>query len=296
VSRLVPLLRQGADDLEQLLLESARDDAPPDGAARAETLAALRAASVTAAATGAGVFGLKWLESLGPIATKWMAIGLMGTSAVLATHLAVGILAAAPESPLPSASVLTSPLATGAPHVLAPAPEKPAARRVEVAVTAVPPPPSGTLPAAHRAIGGAVAPVAASVGAPGSVVGVEPTNASERVVAPTTVATLPLVASGASTAPVSPAPTSLGDEVALLERARESLTASRPSDALASLDAYQARFPSGDLREEAVLLRVRALLAAGHAADARRLADDFARKNPASTYAPRIRALLDRKP
>jgi hypothetical protein len=96
-----------------------------------------------------------------------------------------------------------------------------------------------------------------------------------------------------SAAPAPIAPSSLRQEAALLASARESLAASHFDRALGSLDEYDARFASGALEEEAAVLRVEALLGGGHRDEARRVATDFERRHPASSYAPRMRARVD---
>jgi outer membrane protein assembly factor BamD (BamD/ComL family) len=63
--------------------------------------------------------------------------------------------------------------------------------------------------------------------------------------------------------------------------------------ALATLDRYDAAFAPGVLAEEAAVLRVTALMAGGKRAQARRLAEDFARRYPTSSYGPRVRALVE---
>jgi hypothetical protein len=98
-----------------------------------------------------------------------------------------------------------------------------------------------------------------------------------------------------ATAEHAPAPTR-PKEMDLLESVRESLDASRATAALATLDRYDALYPSGLLAEEAAFLRIQALAASGHPADARRAADAFGRKYPGSTYAPRVPGLLEQNP
>jgi hypothetical protein len=96
--------------------------------------------------------------------------------------------------------------------------------------------------------------------------------------------------------PSQPTPaTTLREEAALLESVRESLAASRAATALDALDRYDGRFPSGALSEEAAVLRVEALLGVGRREEARRSVEQFAAKHPASSYVPRMRALLERK-
>jgi hypothetical protein len=87
----------------------------------------------------------------------------------------------------------------------------------------------------------------------------------------------------------------LREETAQLESARRLLEASRASDALAALDAYDVRFLGGMLNEEAAVLRVEALLALGNVAQAHLVVSKFEARYPASSYGTRIRELVEQK-
>jgi outer membrane protein assembly factor BamD (BamD/ComL family) len=96
--------------------------------------------------------------------------------------------------------------------------------------------------------------------------------------------------------PTTPAPSStLHDEAALLESVREAIAKSQVDRALSLLDAYDAQFAAGGLAEEAIVLRVQALLADGHRQEAQQTTADFERRHPESSYVPRLRALLQKK-
>lgn len=105
----------------------------------------------------------------------------------------------------------------------------------------------------------------------------------------------------ASTAPSSTAtvaaepshPLGLRDELAMIDEARTSLGSGNGAAALATLDRYDARFPSGLLREEAEAVRVEALFAAGRGEEGKRLGAEFLRVHPSSPHAQRVRSLLD---
>jgi hypothetical protein len=84
----------------------------------------------------------------------------------------------------------------------------------------------------------------------------------------------------------------LRDEADLLQSAGGAIARSEFDRALYLLDSYDARFASGVLAEEALVLRVRALLAAGRRQEAQRTTADFERRRPESFYVPRLRALL----
>lgn len=81
-------------------------------------------------------------------------------------------------------------------------------------------------------------------------------------------------------------------EVAALDRVRRTTEDGRPLDALALLDEYVAKFPKGQLREEALALRIEALQANGDQAGAERLAEQLLRSSPDTPYAARVRAAL----
>ncbi|MBI5513561.1 MAG: hypothetical protein HY909_07315, partial [Deltaproteobacteria bacterium] len=77
-------------------------------------------------------------------------------------------------------------------------------------------------------------------------------------------------------------------EGALLAEAHRALVQGRPSEALAALRGYRARFPAGALRPESQVEEVLALCAAGRGDDARALARRFLRAHPRSALAPRV--------
>jgi TolA-binding protein len=89
-----------------------------------------------------------------------------------------------------------------------------------------------------------------------------------------------------------PAPTSLTDEVAALDGAREALGGGDPGRALRALDDHDRRFPRGALGPEATVLRVEALAQRGDRAAATRLGAAFLAAHPRSPHAARLRTLL----
>ncbi len=91
-----------------------------------------------------------------------------------------------------------------------------------------------------------------------------------------------------SMAPARTAGDPLHDELVLLERARQALAQGQAKSALAVLHTYDARHPSGQLAQEAIVLRVQALEARGETREADQLAERFLQRNPASAHAPRI--------
>jgi hypothetical protein len=92
----------------------------------------------------------------------------------------------------------------------------------------------------------------------------------------------------------SAGPSSLAQEVRVIDEARQALDAGNASGALASLDGYRARFPNGVLATEAGVLRVKARLLSGDRAGAERDAEVILQRAPRGRYAERIRALLGR--
>ncbi|WP_394842873.1 hypothetical protein LZC95_38100 [Pendulispora brunnea] len=84
---------------------------------------------------------------------------------------------------------------------------------------------------------------------------------------------------------------SLLEEMALLDAARASIAAHAPARALATLDDLEHRFPQTTFREEATVLRIEALHAAGDRARAESLARAFLEAHPKSAYARRVRSL-----
>jgi len=86
--------------------------------------------------------------------------------------------------------------------------------------------------------------------------------------------------------------TSLVQEIALLDRARESLLAGDPRRTIALLDAYERARVGTSLAAEATLLRIEALLGSGEQARAASLASEFLRSHPESPVADRMRAII----
>jgi TolA-binding protein len=90
--------------------------------------------------------------------------------------------------------------------------------------------------------------------------------------------------------------TSLGDQVAALDRARRAMADGNAATALADVAEYQAKYPHGALAEEAEVLRVEALVAQGDRAGASRAGARFLAAHPASPHAAHVRALLGSPP
>ena len=84
---------------------------------------------------------------------------------------------------------------------------------------------------------------------------------------------------------------SLHEQVEQLDRARVALGAGDAEKALALLASYEARFSHGALLEEAQVIRIEALFAAGRPEEAKRLTAAFASDHPDSPHIARIRQL-----
>lgn len=107
--------------------------------------------------------------------------------------------------------------------------------------------------------------------------------------------TAPAKPSAAAAAP-KPAPTSLTEEVAALDAAREALAGGDASRTLRALDEHDRKFPGGMLGPEATVLRIEALALRGDRAGARRLGTAFLEAHPRSPHAARLRTLLGVSP
>lgn len=106
-------------------------------------------------------------------------------------------------------------------------------------------------------------------------------------IAPSTVLSAPPAPDVRSSAPKP----DLALEVRLLDDARAALGAGDAQRALRVLSRVEA-LPSRLLVPESTVLRVRALIAAGRADEARRAGDDFLRRSPTSPQAAVVRSLL----
>jgi RNA polymerase sigma-70 factor (ECF subfamily) len=98
-------------------------------------------------------------------------------------------------------------------------------------------------------------------------------------------------AARARVSPATPAP-GLRDDLDLLDRARTALAAGDAQGALGILAAHDRTFPQSALAEEAEVLRVEALAAAGRAGAARDEARRFLARYPDSPHAGRVRKAL----
>jgi hypothetical protein len=89
---------------------------------------------------------------------------------------------------------------------------------------------------------------------------------------------------------------SIAREIRTLDQVRALLAKGDGRRALAELDRYRAEAPRGALGQEATLLRIEALVAAGDRPSARRLAQRFLREHPGTPHEKRVRALTGAAP
>jgi TolA-binding protein len=87
-------------------------------------------------------------------------------------------------------------------------------------------------------------------------------------------------------------PATLAEEMRLLDGARHALASGDARSALSNLASYERSFPSGALRPEASVLKVRALLAAGDRTGAEALGQRVIERAPRSEHADAVRAAL----
>jgi len=119
-----------------------------------------------------------------------------------------------------------------------------------------------------------------------------PTPAIAPPAAPPPAATAPTTRSAPTPRTRSDARSSLAAEQVLLDDAQHALAAGAAPRALAALDRHAARYPKGLLAEEREAMAIRALVAAGDRAAARRRAAAFTAAWPASLFRGAVDAAL----
>ncbi len=82
----------------------------------------------------------------------------------------------------------------------------------------------------------------------------------------------------------------LAEELGSLDRARSELHAGRPGAALSAIDEHQRRFHAGRFVQEALVLRVEALMATGDETAACAMAREFVERHPDSPHVARVRS------
>ena len=271
-------LTEGETQFERELLESWRSEGPSK-AARQKTLlvgvglAAGAVATTTssgaakvAAGTGATV---PKAASLGALAVgKWVAAGTI--LAVAASGAAVrykelpmrtpGAVAHAPATSMPHRSAVTAP-----------------ALAVTTSEPSVPLGPPSAVPPAPVLEEHAPRPAPLQRPSPSRV----ESSAVSHVTPPAQPRSVP-----------APTTLGLGDQVAAVGRAGDALAAGDPARALYWVEQYEAQFPKGALAQEAMALRIEALVKQGNVDTAQRLARELLDAHPNSPHATRIRHLL----
>lgn len=251
----------GATAEEARLLAAARGGGP-SAASRARIAGAVGIGVAMASIAPAAIkvpFGVaKWL------AGKWIVLAVVGT---LTAGAAVGIVRARSASDGPS-------VATTA----AAAPRQQAAAGQGAVVLSAPAPPAETreVPASPAV---PLITIAATPATPATPAHADSPRAKTATAAPVR-----------DDAP-RPAASSVDAELALLERAKESLDRRRPAAALATVADYEQRHPHGVLAIEAQVIRIEALAQAGQAKEASSAARAFLAAHPNAVQAARVRSL-----
>jgi hypothetical protein len=272
------LVDGGATVKERLLLQAGIDEAPPDGAGRRRTLAALGiavgASTIAGSATAAAVASRG--VALG--SAKWLLFG--AASAVVA---------------IGTVELATKPAAV-LPVIATPPPNKTFARRVTTASEG----PFRPLPV-ESAMPLASSPIALSLrSAPNPA---QPNPAQRDARATSALPSEPVAAelrdssSGVALSPSTPAeamisPSELVAQVAALDRARAALHAGRASESVALLDAFDRSYPRSSLVPEATVVRVSALLGLGQRAQAIELVRAYCSVGRRGAYGHRLMALV----
>ena len=210
------------------------------------------------------------LVSIGTV-SKAHAVALLGAKArawTVAQWLALGVGTGAAGWVAVRANVPPDPVAV----------VDPVARRVPAA------------PSLHHAQPRVVAPPEPAP-APVNVEAAPRLEARTQVQAPPTVSRSKRAAAiAAADAPA--AERSIASEIDELDRARAALGGGEAKRAIDRLNRYDRTFPQGTLREEALRLRIEALVSNGERATARTLAQRFRALYPDSTHSERLKALV----
>ncbi len=128
--------------------------------------------------------------------------------------------------------------------------------------------------------------------APSPLVAAAPMPAAQADEAPTVETPRSSGSSRAAAPAVAPSSTSLARQMAVLDRARESLESGRAAEALSAVADFDRRFPGSPVSQEAAVLRIDALFSEGKAAEWTSLAHRFLADYPASSHAEHVNRLL----
>jgi hypothetical protein len=217
-------------------------------------------------------------ERPSPEQTARMAAGL-GISIAAATSTAAAATAAA-AAPAAVVTTTTAWISAGVVAVAV------AATVVGVRLSAAP---HGAGKAADRAAPAAIAPPAPRAEEPPIAVAAVPAGAS--VAAPADRKTDKIHRRAATPAPAA----DLRDQIALIDAARTAVKAGATDRALALLRRYDATYPGGAFRPEALALRIEALDHGGRGAEAQALAREFLARYPQSPVADRVARIVQKR-
>jgi len=301
VTELRPLLESSDDELERALLGSARADLPRPLGLRKTALAlglALPTANALAAAIpAAGAVGAASGTALSSTVTGGAATG--GASGVVGTAAGAATFGALGKSLLGGALVSFMAL-TAYDQTLGARPQQsapvanvagPAVREPKSAGA----PPAGPLslvepvPQVEAPAAESPVPAVGSRRASSSVAALAPTQDERaRVAAPANGAFAPEVRAQPAQASTS---ASLAAEIRILDQTRAALAAGDAAQARRLLDAYAASRHSATLAQEAALLRVRLLLTLGQRPAAAELARRIIAEHPESAHVDSLRSL-----
>jgi hypothetical protein len=278
--------RPSANEVERLLLQAARIEAPPGSKERALLVASSAISGSGGSATGAaaGKGAAASITKTGSLAMlKWVGVaGIVGVGAVTGA-MSIRDASLGATASIGAISATLSPT-TGARGIArsnqAEAVESSPRRgppSLEDAPTSLQPPALTTAaaPAIARQVGEAS----------------RTTPAATRTVA-SAMGDHPGTSDAPGTAVPEPRASTVRSELAMLDAARGAMAAGAPHRALSILDAYSTRFPSGAMAPEAAVLRVEGLVKAGDRAAAKRLADAILANDPGSPYLERLESML----
>jgi TolA-binding protein len=272
-------LIEAADEFERDLIRSAHQDRPSQHALERMLLGLgvpQLPAAISSAAPGAATSG----KIAGTVLAKWLATGFAIGLAAIGGAEAVERALEQRGSHAAEASksgVALSASAASASYRGSSAPREGA---ISLAQTA----PSAVVPSAPHRV--ALSPVQEAAGAAAS-------RAPSPIASEASPSSVSLPALGSFALEAAPVPpTSLAQEMRVLDAARRVLASGDPQSALATLIEYEREFPNGALRPEASVLKVRALLAAGDRAGAEALARRIIERAPQSEHADAVRAAL----
>jgi trimeric autotransporter adhesin len=118
--------------------------------------------------------------------------------------------------------------------------------------------------------------------------------AASAASAASSAASVPSLPKDDPSAPVQPKGSGarVAAEVSALDGARNLLSSGRPAEALSAIAAYEKAFPRAVLGEEALALKVSALVRAGRLPEAESLGNAFLERSPSSPVASRVRRSL----